>query len=191
MMIANGLLSITECCLRSADRCLPVKPPLEDFRNLETVGIKDSPYTSDDEEAMRNFNSTLEIANNRYHVTWPWKNSCPELPENRELAYGRLKSLVHKMQSKPDFLQKYDEIIQDQCKKGIIEKIPPRSENTGIKHYIPHHAVIDPTTKVRVVYDASAKSKQSNLSLNECLHRGPVMLHYLCALLMCFRMNVK
>ena len=141
---------------------------------------------------MRIFNSTLEIANNRYHVTWPWKNSCPELPENRELAYGRFKSLVHKMQNKPDFLQKYDEIIQDQCKKGIIEKIPPRSENTGIKHYIPHHAVIDPTkptTKVRVVYDASAKSKQSNLSLNECLHRGPVMLHDLCGLLMRFRMN--
>ncbi|XP_056016952.1 uncharacterized protein LOC125656535 [Ostrea edulis] len=192
MMIANGLLSITECCLRSSERCLPVKPLLEDFWNLETIGIKDSPYTSDDEVALRNFNSTLEMGNNRYHVTWPWKSSCPELPENRELAYGRFKSLVHKMQSKPDFLQKYDEIIQDQCTKGIIEKIPHSSEETGIKHYIPHHAVIDPTkptTKVRIVYDASAKSKQSNLSLNECLHRGPVMLQDLCGLLLRFRMN--
>ena len=96
------------------------------------------------------------------------------------------------MQDKPDFLQKYDEIIQDQCKKGIIEKIPPDSGETGIKHYIPHHAVIDPTkptTKIRIVYDASAKSKQGNLSLNECLHRGPVMLQDLCGLLMRFRIN--
>lgn len=43
MMVANGLLSITECCLSSADRCLPVKPQLEEFWNLETIGIKDSP----------------------------------------------------------------------------------------------------------------------------------------------------
>ncbi|XP_056016812.1 uncharacterized protein LOC130053511 [Ostrea edulis] len=192
MMIANGLLSITECCLRSSERRLPVKPLLEDFWNLETIGIKVSPYTSDDEEALRNVNSTLEMENNRYHVTWPWKSSCPELPENRELAYGRFKSLVHKMQSKPAFLQKYDEIIQDQCTKGIIEKIPHSSKEAGIKHYIPHHAVIDPTkptTKVRIVYDASAKSKPSNLSLNECLHKGPVMLQDLYRLLSRFRMN--
>ncbi|XP_056016815.1 uncharacterized protein LOC130053514 [Ostrea edulis] len=192
MMIANGLLSITECCLRSSERRLPVKPLLEDFWNLETIGIKVSPYTSDDEEALRNVNSTLEMENNRYHVTWPWKSSCLELPENRELAYGRFKSLVHKMQSKPAFLQKYYEIIQDQCTKGIIEKIPHSSKETGIKHYIPHHAVIDPTkptTKVRIVYDASAKSKPSNLSLNKCLHKGPVMLQDLCRLLLRFRMN--
>jgi len=44
------------------------------------------------------------------------------------------------------------------------------------KHYIPHHAVVTPTTKVRVVYETSAKAKQTNLSLNESLHRGPVML---------------
>ena len=59
------------------------------------------------------------------------------------------------------------------------------------KHYIPHHAVVTPskaTTKVRVVYDASAKAKQTNLSLNESLHRGPVMLPDLCGLLLRFRL---
>ncbi|VDN00904.1 unnamed protein product, partial [Onchocerca ochengi] len=42
----------------------------------------------------------------------------------------------------------------------------------------PHQAVINPqktTTKLRVVFDASAKTTEGP-SLNECLHRGPVML---------------
>ena len=61
-----------------------------------------------------------------------------------------------------------------------------------LEHYIPHHAVITPTkstTKVRVVYDASAKTRQSNKSLNECLYQGPVMLPDLSALLIRFRLN--
>ena len=55
----------------------------------------------------------------------------------------------------------------------------------------PHHAVITPqksTTKLRVVYDASAKSKQPNKSLNECLYRGPVMINDICGILIRFRL---
>ena len=62
----------------------------------------------------------------------------------------------------------------------------------NIKHYLPHHAVINPhkpTTKLRVVYDASSKAKKGNKSLNDCLYRGPVMLKDLCGLLMRFRLH--
>ena len=60
------------------------------------------------------------------------------------------------------------------------------------KHYLPHHAVVTPaktTTKVRVVYNASDKTRQANKSLNECLRRGPVMPPNLCGLLLKFRFS--
>ena len=46
--------------------------------------------------------------------------------------------------------------------------------SSGMVHYLPHHAVVHydkDTTKVRVVYDASAKS--NGPSVNDCLHVGP------------------
>ncbi|CAC5391495.1 unnamed protein product [Mytilus coruscus] len=194
MMTVNGLLSITEYCLHSTiDTCLQIKPSIEDFWNLETIGIKDCPYASDDENTLSNFITSLKIENGRYQVAWPWKEILPEHPENRELAYGRVKSLIQEMKNNPDLLSKYNEIIQDQCRKDIIEKVSNHCSNeTRIKHYIQHHAVVNPTkptTKIRIVYDASAKSKEENKTLNDCLHRESIMLQDLCGLLMRFRMN--
>ena len=48
------------------------------------------------------------------------------------------------------------------------------SEIQGRIHYIPYHAVVrtdKSTTKIRIVYDASAKDKNGT-SFNNCLHKG-------------------
>ncbi|XP_061194310.1 uncharacterized protein LOC133202484 [Saccostrea echinata] len=175
MLIVNGNNSTTEYCLHSSvDQCLPLKPSLDEYWNLETIGIKDQPHSSDDDKALKNFTDTIKLVNDRYQVTWPWKDEQPELPENTELAFGRLRSLIQKLKKNPKLLHKYDEIIQEQCKQGIIEKVTKNSEvKNSVKHYIPLHAVIDPTkptTKMRIVYDASAKLKPEYNSLNKCLY---------------------
>ena len=106
------------------------------------------------------------------------------------MALGRLNSLLKRIQGRPELLQKYDSIIKDQLKKEIIEEVNDGTEEGCKKHYIPHHAVITPdrkTTKVRIVYDASAKARKGCKSLNECLYRGPVILEDLCGLLLRFR----
>ena len=43
------------------------------------------------------------------------------------------------MKNSPVLIQKYDEIIEDQLNKGVIEQVGYDS-NDSIKHYIPHHA---------------------------------------------------
>ena len=55
---------------------------------------------------------------------------------------------------------------------------------------MPHHPVLTPTketTKLRIVYDGSSKPRKELKSLNECLHRGPILLPNLCGLLLRFR----
>ena len=62
--------------------------------NLEHIGIRDSPYEIDDERAIEIFNKSIKFENNRYYVTWPWKDRNPNLPSNFTLSLGRLKTLM-------------------------------------------------------------------------------------------------
>ena len=192
MGIAPTSMKPSTHMLNEVDLSLADKPNLDIFWNLESIGIIDSPSTSDDDKALEMFNNTVKFEDGRYLVTWPWKESHPSLPDNYQLAVGRLKSTLQRLKKDPHLLQMYSAIIQEQLERGIIEKVCSKSKQGVIQHYIPHHAVITPTkstTKVRVVYDASAKARQMNKSLNECLYRGPVMLPDLCGLLIRFRMH--
>ena len=178
--------------LTEIDPSLVPTPSVEQFWNLESIGITDSPVVSDDDQAIENFNKTIEFTDGRYSVTWPWKELNPMLPDNYHLAEGRLRSTIQRLIRDPHLLEMYATIIQDQLDRQIIEKVHIDSPNSYLKHYIPHHPVITPTkntTKVRVVYDASAKTKRTNKSLNECLYRGPIILPDLFGLLLGFRLH--
>ena len=96
------------------------------------------------------------------------------------MCESRLRSLHHKLRKDPEVLAEYDNIIQDQSSKGIIEKVPKEDskneKNAAQNHYLPHHAVVRKdceTTKVQIVYDGSAKSGKQEKSLNNCLETGP------------------
>ena len=105
---------------------------------------------------------------------------------------GRLRSLTNRLAKNPEHLTKYDAVIQDQLHKGIVEIVPDEESANTLKHYIPHHEIVTPektTTKIRIVFDASAKTKKGSQSLNENLHCGPIILEDLCGLLMRFRLN--
>ena len=75
---------------------------------------------------------------------------------------------------------KYHKVIQDQLQEGIVERVtdPP----VGPEFYIPHKAVVREaaeSTKLRIVYDASARAFEKAPSLNDCLHAGPPLQNQL------------
>ena len=164
-----------------------LKDDISNLWSLENLGIKDDPYENDDDKALQTFTDTIKFLNGRYYVTWPWKELNPSLPSNYYLSLGRLKSVLKRLKSDPELLSKYDSTIKEQLSKGIVEEVFQENTN-NLKHYIPHHAVITPK-KLRIVYDASAKSKKENLSLNDCLRRGPVLREDLCRILLRFRLH--
>lgn len=70
-------------------------------------------------------------------------------------------------------LERYNNVIQDQLTQGIVE--PVTGEAKGREFYIPHKPVIRETaesTKLRIVYDASARAHEKAPSWNECLETG-------------------
>ncbi|CAF1104794.1 unnamed protein product [Didymodactylos carnosus] len=175
-----------------ADTQLADKFDFKHLWDLETIGIKDRIDDTSDENALQVFNDTIHYKNKRYYVKWPWKDPDVILPTNYQLSLGRLKSQLRRYKDQPQFFAQYHAVINTQLEKGIIEKVDDQFNTETKKHYIPHHAVITPdksTTKLRIVYDGSAKSKKENKSINECLHRGPVMLEDVCQLLIRFRLN--
>ena len=122
-----------------------------------------------DDKALWKFSETVQLEDGPYHVTWPWKEEQPMLPSHYHLAMGRLRSLVNRLMKNPDHLRKYNAVLQDQLKKGIIEFVPEQDSGETLKYYIPYHEVVTPgktTTKLRIVFDASAKTRKANCSLN-------------------------
>lgn len=109
----------------------------------------------------------------------PWSENHPAISSDYELCVNRLKSLQRKLLKDPELIREYNQIIEEQMKKGIVENIPAEedkekeSENV---HYLPHNAVIRrdrKTTKLRIVYDGSTKPPERIHSLNDCLQTGP------------------
>ena len=72
---------------------------------MESIAItnqNDAKRVGSDE--LKRFKETLKRENGRYQVALPWNDEANELPENRGLAIGRLKSLTLRLQKDPELL---------------------------------------------------------------------------------------
>lgn len=74
------------------------------------------------------------------------------MPTNYKLAFSRLHSTWNKA-VKEGFLKQYNDVVNDQLAKGIIEEVQKRTPPINVEHYLPHFGVITPekSTKLRVV----------------------------------------
>ena len=112
---------------------------------MESIGIKESPIAADDDRALDNFNKTIRFTEGIYSMTRPWKETSPDLPNNYQLAVGRLKSIVPMLRKDQRLLKMYTDVIQDQLDRRIIERVSSDTEEGAAKHNIPYHTVITPS----------------------------------------------
>jgi hypothetical protein len=154
---------------RSANGDDELKSTLKQFWETESIGIRE-PEDSSINQLSKSFLKNIKYEDHRYEVSLPWKEEQMDVPTDYNYCYNRLKSLQYKLRKEPELLEEYNNTINDQLEKGVVEEVPPEelgnAENQASGeeiqiHYMPHHAVVrkdKDTTKLRVVYDGSAKS---------------------------------
>ena len=161
---------------------------LKKFWDLETIGIKEGEMP-----AYSQLIESITFQDGRYCtcVQLPWINPHPPLVDNLNLSQRRLCNLLRRLRQEPSLLQRYDTVIKEQIKEGIVEVVPdPWAPVVEKVHYLPHHGIIrddKQTTKLRIVYDASAK--EGGPSLNDCLYAGPPFGQFIFDILVRFRLH--
>ena len=79
------------------------------------------------------------------------------MPENRDQALQRARSLKRKMMKEEGFRKEYSTFVEKLLASGYAEKVPEERLRERA-WYLPHHGVFHPTKKkIRVVFDCSAK----------------------------------
>ncbi|GBM09392.1 hypothetical protein AVEN_184095-1 [Araneus ventricosus] len=134
-----------------------------DLWNLDVIGIKD--------QAEKHSKMEQEEATRQHFL-----KTLKRLPE------GRYENL----------LRNYEEVFHEWLKEDIIEPVNISRLDDLLCTYLPHRAVIkeNSTTKIRPVFDASAKQKNGS-SLNSCLEKGPNLLELIPSILNRFRLGTS
>lgn len=164
---------------------------LSDLWSIELLGIKE-PLQQEKEkdeviESIKNFKESIKKnEEGRYEVRLLWKNELPSVSTNYDLAFKRMVVATKKLK-KLGYMKEYNDVLLEWEKEGIIEEVKEDNINEG--HYLPHHPVIKEssnTTKIRPVFDASAKD-QNGWSLNDCMRKGLNTIELIPKLLLNFR----
>ncbi|KAF2888439.1 hypothetical protein ILUMI_17734, partial [Ignelater luminosus] len=161
----DAALIVTSMFLQEAD--------ISNLWSLDVMGITDPVKTKSGERAQEEICERFRQAatineNERYEICLLWKESHPNSETNKEIAQKRLLITTEKLK-RQGLYEEYDQVFMKWFKEGIIEKVTVEEENLW-GHYRPHRHVLkeNSTTRLRPVFDASAKSK-NGVSLNQCL----------------------
>ncbi|GFV43261.1 DUF1758 domain-containing protein [Trichonephila clavipes] len=158
----------------------------------EVESIPDASNLSEEDQRVEKFylDHTRRNRDGRFVVSLPFKNDNA-LGDSKVQAKRRFFSLEKRLQANPELRDRYVKFMQDYEHLGHMQLVPNSelSKPSSKCFYLPHFGVVreqSETTKLRVVFDASAKT-DSNLSLNDILHTGPKLQNELFNILLKFR----
>ena len=144
----------------------------EQLCSLDVLGLQDRP-DGDQQSVYNDFKEQVRRSDDGWYETGLlWKHGHDLLPNNKQGSLRRLESLLKKLQKEPNLLDQYDEVIQDQLAKGIVERVSSD----------PHEPVVRESaesTKLRIVFHTSVRSNERSPSLNDCLEMGPPLQNLL------------
>ena len=159
---------------------------IQEFSN--SAYNKDAGLSKEDSHAISIMEQSVKLKSGHYEVALPWRNTPPNLPNNRPLAEHRLKLLQRRLLKDQELHSKYSAFINDLLRNGHACKVPADrlDRPIGALWYLPHHPVLNTNKpgKVCVVFDCGAKHQGT--SLNDQLLQGPTLANNLVDILTCF-----
>ncbi|CAH0727196.1 unnamed protein product, partial [Brenthis ino] len=175
--------------------CLHVSTPEEEMHQaikdhfaIEALGVLPRRPTTDSEgRALTILEKTCRrLEDGRFEAGLLWKNEDEQMPESYTSAKNRLFNIEKKIDKDPQLKAEYNKQIQHLIDSKYAEEAPGGQEDSKKTWYLPHFSVVHPLKKkIRIVFDAAAKSK--GRSLNDALLPGPDLLQSLFGVLLRFR----
>lgn len=173
------------------EHSVPLENIVSKFWELEEIEhIPETSQKSSLVEAHFAQTVTRDISG-RFIVQIPFKDNIDQLGTSRDLALKRLQGIERKLSKNHDLKKEYDSFLSEYENLGHMSEIIEENPISSKCCYLPHHCVqkeSSTTTKVRVVFDASAKTS-SGLSLNDVQMVGPVIQRDLLTLILNFRLH--
>lgn len=161
---------------------------LKQFLKIEEILPKKC-FSKTEQACEEHFqNGTQRNSEGKYIVRLPFNEKKENLGESYDTALRRLYYLEKRLDKNAELKLQYCNFLKEY--EGLGHLSVSKNKNLAAFNYLlPHHAVLKEdsiTTKLRVVFDGSAKSS-TGISLNDTLMVGPTIQDNLFTLLVRFR----
>ena len=174
-------------------RCMFVseRSDYEQLYSLDVLGIEDR-GEKDQSTVYAEFRENIKRTEDGcYEVAVPWIPGAELTKTNEEPSRKRLHNVTRKLRQQPHIKEEYEQIVRDELRDGVVEETEQQSTSERV-FYMPHRPVIREsasTTKVRMMFDASARPHPLANSVNECMNTGPPLQPLLWDILIRARMS--
>ncbi|XP_075164230.1 uncharacterized protein LOC142236821 [Haematobia irritans] len=180
-------LSTPTCAVFDSDKALD--EAIERLWKIDEVEPTSKSMSTEENLCEAHFAHHVAInKSGRFVVSLPFREIPQALGDSYTMAYNRFMSLERRLLKNSDLRAQYVQFMKEYESLGHMHRVKI-DDLMDPKYFIPHHCVLKPdstTTKLRVVFDASAKTS-TGLSLNDLMYTGPVVQSDLFTILLRFR----